>query len=64
MDALQKYTTELGNRENESAKVIQNGIDHVMETKKLVARDLQSYAKEFDDSYMLRTNCTYCRANY
>ena len=41
IERLQKYTIELRNRNNDSAKVIRNGVDQVMDAKKTVEEDLK-----------------------
>ena len=44
IERLQKYTIELKIRNNESSKVIQNGMEQVMESKKFVEKDLKEYS--------------------
>ena len=63
IERLQKYTVELRIRNGESSKVIQNGMEQVMDSKKLVERDLQAYSREFNTPYALRMDYTYNQAN-
>ena len=59
---LQTYTAELCGRAGETSRIIQNGIEQVLEAKKLVSRDIQSYTKEFSNYSDLLDDPTYTRA--
>ena len=63
IERLQKYTIELKIRNNESSKVIQNGVEQVMEAKKFVERDLKEYSNQFNSLYTLRIDYTYRDTN-
>ena len=62
VETLEEYTAELERRAGENAKIIQNGIHQVMDTKKLVNWDIQNYSREFSSYNSLRRDPVYNHA--
>ena len=62
VETLEEYTTELERKSGENKNIIQNRIDQVMDAKKLVIRDLQSYARYFTSYNHLRRDPIYNHA--